>query len=139
MIVADTSGLLAFFNRREPAHAATRAVVEAQGDRLVVSPFVVAELDYLVGSRLGVDAEVAVLRELCGGAYHLVEFSATDLRQAVEIVERYRGQAVGVTDASLVVLAERYRTRSILTLDRRHFDVLRPLNGGRFDVVPRHR
>jgi hypothetical protein len=35
---------------------------------LVVSPYVVAELDYLVASRLGVSAELAVLRELAGGA-----------------------------------------------------------------------
>jgi hypothetical protein len=35
-----------------------------------------------------------------------------------------------------VVLADRYRTRTIVTLDRRHFEVLRPMNGRRFSVVP---
>jgi predicted nucleic acid-binding protein len=34
------------------------------------------------------------------------------------------------------VLAQRFGTRRILTLDRRHFDVLRPLDGGRFTLVP---
>ena len=44
--------------------------------------------------------------------------------------------ALALADASIVVLADRYRTRTIATLDRRHFDVVRPLSGGRFSVVP---
>lgn len=54
----------------------------------------------------------------------------------VTLLEKYRDQDIGVTDASNVVLADRYHTRTILTLDRRHFDVLRPIGGGRFTVLP---
>lgn len=39
-------------------------------------------------------------------------------------------------DASIVVLAARHRTWTVLTLDQRHFAVLRPLDGGRFRIVP---
>jgi len=52
------------------------------------------------------------------------------------VVDRYRDQGVGLTDASIVVLADRHRTRSLLTLDHRHFGVLRPLDGGRFRLLP---
>ena len=52
------------------------------------------------------------------------------------MIARYRDQAIGVADASIVVLADRYRTREVLTLDHRHFDVLRPLSGGRFKLLP---
>jgi predicted nucleic acid-binding protein len=136
VIVADTSALLALFNRREPAHAAVRAVVEAEAEPLIVSPFVVAELDYLVATRLGVAAELAVLTELAGGAYHLASMPAEKLDRARSVVERYRDQGIGVADASLVVLADQYQTRSVLTLDRRHFDALRPLDGGHFRILP---
>jgi predicted nucleic acid-binding protein len=51
-------------------------------------------------------------------------------------MERYRDQAIGLTDASLVVLADRFRTRTLLTLDHRLFDVVRPLSGGRFRLLP---
>jgi hypothetical protein len=37
-----------------------------------VSPYVVAEVDHLVATRVGVDAQVAVLEELSGGAYELL-------------------------------------------------------------------
>jgi predicted nucleic acid-binding protein len=51
-----------------------------------------------------------------------------------EIIARYDDQAIGVTDASLVVLADRYETTSILTLDYRHFRVVKPLAGGSFTL-----
>ena len=136
MIIADTSALLALYNGREPAHAAVRAVVEAEAEPLVVSPYVVAELHYLIATRLGVDAELAVLAELSGGAYHLAEMGPADVESAAAVVSRYRAQDLGVADASLVVLAERHRTRSLLTLDHRHFSVVRPASGGRFKLLP---
>jgi predicted nucleic acid-binding protein len=135
-VIADTSGLLAFYNAAEPAHERVRAVVESANEPLVVSPFVIAELDYLLATRVGVAAELAVLEELGSGAYQLPSLTATDLAACAQIVRRYRDQEIGVTDASLVVLAKRFDTRSILTLDRRHFDVLKSLEGKRFVVVP---
>jgi predicted nucleic acid-binding protein len=135
-VIADTSGLLAFFNQAEPDHERVAAVVQAAPEPLVVSPYVVAELDYLVATRVGTHAELAVLGELTGGAYHLADFGASELARARAVVDRYSDQQIGVADASIVVLADVHRTREVLTLDRRHFDVLRPLSGGRFRVRP---
>ena len=136
MTIADTSGLLAFFNSREPSHQLVRAHVEELTTPLVVSPYVVAELDYLVATRLGTDVAVQVLSELASGAYDLAPITADDLRTCSEIINRYRDQAIGVTDASLVVLAERYQTTSILTLDHRHFGVIKPLTGEDHFTLP---
>lgn len=136
MIIADTSGLLALFNRAEPSHALVVEAVEKEPDPLVVSPFVVAELDYLAATRVGVEVELQILVELSGGAYLLPSLEVSDLEEAIRVVDRYRDQEVGLADASVVVLAERYSTRRILTLDRRHFQVLRPLTGGRFSLIP---
>lgn len=135
-MIVDTSALLAFFDTDEPDHHAVSAVLGDATEPLVVSPYVVAELDFLVASRLGVSAELAVLSELAGGAWDLPAIAAEDLSQACSVIERYADQQIGVADASNVVLAARYRTRTIVTLDRRHFDVVRPLTGGRFTVLP---
>ena len=136
MIVADTSGLLAYFNRQEPQHGAVSTVIDQSTVGIVVSPFVIAELDYLVFSRLGVEAELTVGRALTSGAYVLPQFDAEALEVAYGVVDRYRDQAIGLTDASLVVLADRFSTTKVLTLDRRHFEVLRTLDGRTFDVIP---
>lgn len=136
MIIADTSGLLAWFNAREPRHERVREYLGTTTESLVVSPYVVAELDYLVGTRIGVAAELAVLRELAGSAYELATFGAGDLGPAADIVERYRDSEIGLADASLVVLADRYRTHRVLTLDHRHFRALRALDGQPFELLP---
>jgi hypothetical protein len=49
---------------------------------------------------------------------------------------RYHDQEVGLADASIVVLAERHDTSDVLTLDERHFRVLRTAQGGEFRVLP---
>ena len=136
MIIADTSGLIAFFSASGEQHDAVTAWLASRDEVMVVSPYVVAELDYLVATRKGVDAELAVLEELASGAYELASLDADDLNAARRVVARYRDLNVGIADASLVVLAKRYRTRTVLTLDRKHFSVLRPFDGGVFRVVP---
>lgn len=135
MIVADTSGLLAWFNRREPAHERVREVVEAADD-IIVSPYVVAELDYLVATRIGPDAALLVLRELSGGAYVLPGIDHQDLEIVTDVVEQYRDLDIGVTDASLLVLADRFETDRILTLDHRHFGALRSRRGEALRLAP---
>ncbi len=135
-MIVDTSALLAYFDTDEPDHVAVSSVLDAATEPLVVSPFVVAELDHLVASRLGVALELRVLQELAGGAWDLPAFGAKDVMAARAVIQRYADQRLGVADASNVVLASRYATRSIATLDRRHFDVVRPVSGGRFSVLP---
>jgi uncharacterized protein len=135
-VIVDTSALLAYFDANEPDHDAVSRVIDGSDEALVVSPYVIAELDYLVATRVGVEAELEVLRELASGAWELAAFGAPDLEQAASVIKKYRDQQVGAADASNVVLADRYQTRTIATLDRRHFTVLRPMGGGRFAVVP---
>ncbi|MGI8947235.1 MAG: hypothetical protein ACR2FV_04520 [Ornithinimicrobium sp.] len=71
-----------------------------------------AELDYLVATSHGVDAELAVLDELTGGAWELADFGVADVRQARAIIARYHDQEIGAADASNVVFAQRDRTRT---------------------------
>ena len=135
-MIVDTSALLAYFDADEPDHQAVADVITGADEPLVVSPYVIAELDYLVGTRLGASAELAVLAELVGGAWDLATLDAAALSQCRTVIERYADQQIGLADASNVVLAASHRTRTIATLGHRHFDVIRPLNGGRFNVLP---
>ncbi len=136
MIIADTSGLIAFLSESGTQHDAVVAWLDRNDPVMVVSPYVIAEIDYLVATRGGVEAELAVLAELSGGAYELAAMDADDLTKAAGVVRRYSDLGIGVADASLAVLAQRYRTRTVLTLDRKHFSVMRPLDGGNFTIVP---
>lgn len=135
-MIVDSSALVAYFVAADRDHAAVDALIATNQEVLIVSPYVVAEVDYLVSNRAGPPDALAALRELAGGAWHLTDFGVEELRAAIDLMERYSDQDIGVTDASLVVLAKRYGTRTIATLDRRHFEVLRPIQGGHFTIVP---
>jgi hypothetical protein len=66
----------------------------------------------------------------------LAAFSRADVSQAAAIVERYADVRIGIADASIVVLAGRYRTTRLLTLDERHFRVVAPLHADAFTILP---
>jgi predicted nucleic acid-binding protein len=136
VLVCDTSGLVAYFDASDAHHADVSASIEADPGPFVVSPYVLAELDYLLATRRGVREELAALTELSGGAWDLPACDAADIRRAQNVIDRYQDQNIGLADASLVVLAARYRTDRLLTLDYRHFRVIRTVNGKPFTVLP---
>lgn len=136
MILADTSGLLCLFNVREPQHAAVRDIVAQDVEPLVLSPYVVAELHYLISSRLGHGAELAVLSELATPAYTHACLDREDLRACADVIARHSDASLGVTDASLLVLADRLGIDRVLTLDRRHFSTARTPNGRGLTLLP---
>lgn len=136
MLICDTSGLLAFFDASDAHNAVVTAAIDGDPGPFVVSPYVLAELDYLLATRRGVPAELTALSELTGGAWDLAALDQADLGGARDIIDRYSDQAIGLADASLVVLAHRYRTDRLLTLDRRHFHVLRTIAGKSFTLLP---
>ena len=123
MILLDTSGVLAAIDPRQAQHAtAARALLRQQ--RRLLSPFVLAELDYLIANHGGQDAELTMLGDVARGSYELEPFGADDVAAAAEIVRRYADLRLGLADASIVVLARRHHCHDVLTLDQRHFRVV---------------
>jgi hypothetical protein len=87
-------------------------------------------------TRIGVPAEVDLLREVAAGVYDLVPFGVEDLVEATDLIERYRDVRIGLADASVAVVAARMRTTRLLTLDQRHFRAVKPLWGTAFTLLP---
>ncbi|WP_457034002.1 PIN domain-containing protein [Kitasatospora sp. P5_F3] len=125
--VADTSGLLAFFNPRDPHHDQCRLALRQLG-HLVVPPFVLAELDYLLTARAGSAAALSALGYISQGVlrsrFEVPEVGA-HLPAARAVMQTYPD--IGLTDAMNVVLAREFRTSCLLTLDVKHFRMVRPL------------
>ncbi len=63
--------------------------------------------------RLGVGAECDLLDDVDAGVYTLAAFG-DDLSEAAALVRRYSDPGIGLTDASVVVLAGKYRTVNLL-------------------------
>jgi predicted nucleic acid-binding protein len=136
VIVLDTSGLLAALDADQRHHQPARQVLAADPGPLLLSPFVLAELDHLLLERVGVDAERALLEEVARGAYELVGFGAAEVDEAADVLGRYGDLRLGLADASVVVIAGAAKTTRLLTLDERHFRPVRPLWGKAFTLLP---
>ena len=136
MILLDTSGLLAALFPDQRLHAACAELMRSDPGPFVISPFVLAEMDYLVAKLAGLDAELDLLAEVASRAYSLAPFSAADIEEARSVVEQHRDLRVGLAVASFVVLARRLECCDVLTLDERHFRVLRPSRAQSFRILP---
>ncbi len=136
MIVLDTSGLLAAIDVSQRLHAAAAAAIRAATGPLLLSPFVLAELDYLLSTKVSQQAAAALLDQVAAGAYRLEPMEADDIARTSVIVLQYRDLQLGLADASLVVLAERHGTIDILTLDERHFRAVAGPGGRPFRILP---
>lgn len=95
-----------------------------------------AELDYLLATRVGDREQMALLAEVERGAYRLEPFSASDVAQARDIMERYADLGLGLADASNLVLCNRHTTPNILTLDYRHFRAVSGPGGKPLRLLP---
>jgi predicted nucleic acid-binding protein len=121
VIVLDTSGLLAAIDASQRQHQAAADALRAAEPPYLLSPFVLAELDYLLATRVSSAAATAFLGEVARGAYQLEPMAAGDVDDALEVIRRHEGLELDVADASVVVLADRHSTDALLTLDERHF------------------
>ncbi len=135
-LLVDAGALYAQADADEPRHADVARVLQAEPEILVTTELAVAEADYLVLDRLGVDVELAFIDDLVAATYVVECLTRDELQTARALVDRYRDLRIGLADASLVVLANRYGSRRIVTFDERAFRTITPLDGGSFTLLP---
>ncbi len=116
MITLDTSGSYALLDAKDPDHAATAAAIAADPGPYLVPAGILAEVAYLVESRLGAHVLELWLADLAAGSF-LLDCGAGDFARIHELVTRYADLPLGFADAAVVACAERSGGR-VLTLDR---------------------
>ncbi len=91
----------------------------------------------MIGRLGGARAEAAFLRLLASGWFRLVDLTAADLARIAVLVERYHDLPLGAADASVVAVAERMHVTDVMTIDIRHFSVVRPAHAPALNLLPR--
>ncbi|MHA6801048.1 PIN domain-containing protein [Bounagaea algeriensis] len=130
--VADTSGLLALFNRTDPEHRQTAAAADTCG-LLVVSPLTLIEVHQVATIRADRRTGDAILRTLTARAettrVAIADTTPRLLSTALAIRRQYAELDLDLADAAVVALTAEYRTDVVLTSDRRDFRAMRPPTG----------
>lgn len=135
-LVVDTAPLVALADRRDRMQGHVEALLRDEPGELVVPAPITAEVDYLLGRRVGAGARRAFLEDLAAGRFTVACLDQDDHELVVDLERRYTEHDVGLSDLSVVVVAHRMGTRRIATFDERHFRTLRPLGGGHFSLLP---
>ena len=79
----------------------------------------------------------AFLRDVAAGRFMVEGLTPEEHATAARLDEQYADLGLGLADASVVILAKRFRTTRLLTFDERHFRAVAPLGGGHFTLLPR--
>ncbi len=135
-VVVDAGPLYAYVDRADAAHRRCVDFVSAFAGTLVVPQLVIAEVAHLVGTRLGVQAELLFLADIAEGAFSTEPVAAADWLRVIELVRKYRDFPLGTVDASVIACAERLQIRSVATLDHRHFAAVHPSHAEAFALLP---
>lgn len=122
--VVDTGPLVAWFDRKDPAHQMVRWAWTPLLGRFVTTGAVITEtLHFLQPIAGGAEALAGFLRK--GLVVVNDAFAQSRVDGAVELMARYHDIPMDFADATLVLLAERLSTPNILTLDERGFRTFR--------------
>lgn len=132
--IVDSGPLYAAVDADDDHHLDCLEVLGRPDLDLIVPAMVVAEVTYIVGRRMGPVAEAGFLDGLAD--LEIEAPSREDLVVMARLVTKYGDLPLGGTDASVVALADRLETDLIVTLDRRHFGVLRTPDGHPYRLLP---
>lgn len=135
-LILDTGPLYASLDRSDQDHAASRSLIEAADEPLVIPAPVLVEVDYWVHQRLSPGVLVALLVDIEAGAYQIADLEPADYTRVRELCDRYADADIGFVDAAVMALVERLGETKLATLDRRHFTLLRPRHRDTIDLLP---
>ncbi len=114
--VADTGFVVALLNCSDQRHAAA-ATVYLQQQTVLLPQTTLTEVAYLVGRDAGVATTIAFLQGLSASRFRLIALTEQDVIRVAAILEQYADSRIDFVDATVMAIAERYRSQIILTLD----------------------
>ena len=135
-VIADTGAVYALIDASDTWHKPVATWWKKGGHDVVLPSSTLPEIAYLLQTRIGSDAEEAFVRAIVDGELIVEHLEDADMPRIVDVMRKYRDFPLGFVDASIVVLAERFETRDVLTTDRRHFGVVRPRHARTLTLLP---
>lgn len=133
-VIADTSGIIAFLDKDDQYHSSAVNIVE--NHQIYIPITVLPEVDYLATKYLGERVARSFLEDLGDGYFDFLALELEAIGKITKLMELYKDLPLGFVDASLVILAERHQMKKILTLDRRHFNLIQSEQLKYLEILP---
>lgn len=135
MTVTDAGPLVAVLDSGEARHEECVRALHDLPLPLITTWPAFTEAMYLVSRRSGHRAVSALWSLVTTDRLQLADLDVHETRRCAELMDQYADQPMDLADATLVVVAERLRARSVFTLDS-DFQVYRRDGRHSFLMVP---
>ena len=134
--VIDAGMLYALVDTADGLHERAVAAIKAEPEAIIVPQATLPEICYLIGSRLGAAQETAFIRYLADSDWRLEPLTEQDIERVIALMSEHATAGIGYVHAAIAAIAERMGATRIYTLNRRHFEPIRPSHVERFELLP---
>jgi uncharacterized protein len=131
----DTGFVLALLAPNDAAHDSCLQAMATERNPLLPTP-VLPELAYMTIRNVGRNEFSTFVRFALEGRPRLVFPMTEDFGRAIDIMEKYADANIDFVDCVIAAMAERLDIVRILTIDQRHFRMLRPRHVPTFEILP---
>ena len=133
-VLIDAGPMVALFSKGDEHYQRCGDTLTTLGPPLLTCWPVVAEAAWLLRNR------PEALRNLFGsfnsGLFALLVLDASDLPAIMALMRRYEDARLQLADAALAHLADRENIRTVFTLDRRDFSIIRLKRNRTLKIIP---
>lgn len=134
--IIDSGFLYALVDASDHHSQRVRIALELVFEPLLLPTPAITETAYFVQRNLGQAALVKFVESLNLMGMSIVDPVEQDLMRAGGILRTYLDQDIDFIDALIMAMAERLNITKILTVDRRHFQIFRPVHCEAFEILP---
>ncbi|MBW1616617.1 MAG: PIN domain-containing protein [Deltaproteobacteria bacterium] len=135
--IIDTGFLYAALDKRDEDHKnVTELLPTLPKNDLILPTLVLVELTHLLKKRLGHNKMRQFISTLDNSPIKFENIIQNDIRRVYELLSKYSDLKLDFVDASITAIAERLNIRQILTVDKRDFNIIRPIHCEHFEIFP---
>ena len=123
-VVFDTGIVYAYYDRSDRWHARARRLIEEERRGRILPAPAIAEIDHLLGQRLGPKSRLSLYEGIVDGSYLVSDLPREGYQAVADMNRRFADLDVGFVDAAFGAIAQALGVHRIATADRRHFEPL---------------
>jgi predicted nucleic acid-binding protein len=134
MVIIDTGPIVALFDESEPLHGICKSTLKKIRVPLITSWPVLTESFYLLGDWHKGQKEL--WRFILGGGISIYDIPDANYDRLSALMEKYADNPMDLADASLVLIADTEKIKTIFTLDKCDFSIYQPTHCKRLEIIP---
>ena len=125
MIIVDTGFWVALINQKDDHHTRAKKALSQIREPLITTWPVITETCYLLLQRVNNESQAQFMDKVAAKKFRVFEMNSERSLRISQLMRQYADQPMELADASLVVLAEHFGERHILSTDQRDFNTYR--------------